>query len=411
MKKHLFLLTTAMIFSIAAAFAQGGTIGPLTWNLKDGVLTISGEGKMPNYEFDFEVPWLQYSGITAAIIENGVTNIGDNAFWECADLTSVTIGDSVKRIGEYAFYLCKKLASVTMGNHVDSICKSAFADCRALTSITLPNSVTSIGNNVFSACSALTSIIIPNGVTSIGQFTFASCEALSSVTIPKSVTSIGIYAFAFCGALTSIINLNPEPVTIDPNVFLHINTIACTLNVPNNAVWAYKHADVWKTFYYIVGGYYVQVNANNNEYGYVEGSKFYPANTAASVTATAFNNYKFVNWTKNGTVVSTDNPYTFTVTKDIELVANFENNVGIEELRMANGELKIYPNPTTGELKIENGELKIESVEISDTYGKNIFNFQFSTFNSIDISHLPAGIYFVKIRTEAGEVVKKVVKE
>jgi len=71
----------------------------------------------------------------------------------------------------------------------------------------------------------------------------------------------------------------------------------------------------------------------------------------------------------------------------------------------------VYPNPTTGELKIENGELKIESIEIFDIYGKNIFNFQLSIFNSINISHLPAGVYFVKITTETGTITQKIVKQ
>ena len=70
----------------------------------------------------------------------------------------------------------------------------------------------------------------------------------------------------------------------------------------------------------------------------------------------------------------------------------------------------LYPNPTTGELRIENGELKIENVEIFDVYGRKIFNFQLSTFNSMDISKLQVGIYFVKIFTENGMVIQKVIK-
>ena len=75
--------------------------------------------------------------------------------------------------------------------------------------------------------------------------------------------------------------------------------------------------------------------------------------------------------------------------------------------------LLVYPNPTTGELKIENGELKIENVDIFDIYGRNLTSHTsyLLPHTSFDISHLPAGVYFVKIFTEAGVVVKKVVKE
>ena len=75
--------------------------------------------------------------------------------------------------------------------------------------------------------------------------------------------------------------------------------------------------------------------------------------------------------------------------------------------------ITIHPNPTTGKLKIENGELKIENVEIFDVYGRKlqskIVNLQSKIV--IDIAHLTAGIYFVKISTDVGEVVKKVVKQ
>jgi len=75
--------------------------------------------------------------------------------------------------------------------------------------------------------------------------------------------------------------------------------------------------------------------------------------------------------------------------------------------------ITIYPNPTTGELKIENGELKIENVEIFDIYGRKLKSkiVNLKSKIVIDISHLHSGIYFVKITTEAGEVVRKVVKQ
>jgi len=75
--------------------------------------------------------------------------------------------------------------------------------------------------------------------------------------------------------------------------------------------------------------------------------------------------------------------------------------------------IKIHPNPTTGELTIDNGQLTITGVEIFDVLGKK----QFSIVNSqlsietIDISHLHSGIYFVKITTDAGIVVKKIIKQ
>ena len=65
--------------------------------------------------------------------------------------------------------------------------------------------------------------------------------------------------------------------------------------------------------------------------------------------------------------------------------------------------LQIYPNPTTGELTIDNGQLTINNVEVFDIYGRKLNNYQLSIVNSqlkINISHLPAGIYFIKVYTE-----------
>ena len=89
------------------------------------------------------------------------------------------------------------------------------------------------------------------------------------------------------------------------------------------------------------------------------------------------------------------------------------NSVGIIETGNETS-LLVYPNPTDGEFIIEDKELTINNVEIFDIYGKkqSFSHLIFTSSNHlINLSHLSAGIYFVKICTEAGEVVKKVVKE
>jgi len=88
--------------------------------------------------------------------------------------------------------------------------------------------------------------------------------------------------------------------------------------------------------------------------------------------------------------------------------------VGIEEKWDA-ASLQIYPNPTTGELRIENGELRIENVEVFDVYGRKLKGEGKKEKGEkeflIDISDLATGVYFLRIMTEQGETVRKVVKE
>ena len=195
MRKKLFTLFLALAVSAGTLFAESGTCGDnLTWDLTDGVLTISGTGEM-TYS-GIEAPWSNLkSSITSVVINHGVTSIKSSAFLTYTALTSVTIPNSVTSIGGAAFRGCSGLVSVVIPNGVTSIESFTFSMCSNLTSLTIPNSVTSIGVAAFEGCSSLTSLVLPNSVTSIGGAAFSNCYSLISLTIPNSVTSIGDGAF------------------------------------------------------------------------------------------------------------------------------------------------------------------------------------------------------------------------
>nr|MCR5819437.1 leucine-rich repeat domain-containing protein [Bacteroidaceae bacterium] len=230
----------------------------LTWDLADGVLTISktGEGTGAMYDYTSDTtPWYaDRDDITSVTIGSGVTSIGNYAFYrftnesltsidipstvtsigreafaEISNLTSLTIPDNVLTLGYAAFCGCHKLETVHIGSGVTTLPKLAFKNLTSLTQITIPNTVTSLSDYVFNGCvklatvifesgstissipegafdgcTALTSFDIPEGVTSIGDQAFSSCEALTYIDIPEGVTSIGMAAFAGCEALTSI---------------------------------------------------------------------------------------------------------------------------------------------------------------------------------------------------------------
>lgn len=203
------LAALCCLLTVSAAATDAPTSGTcganLTWALDTtGTLTISGTGAMEEYEQVRDVPWYESRDqVKTAVIENGVTDIGDFAFDNCWSLTSVIIPESVTSIGKHALYGCRSLTSAILPVGVTTIGDYAFYNCGSLTDITLPECVTSIGAYAFRGCN-LTSVTIPERVTTIGDSAFAGCRSLTSITIPESVTSIGNFAFCGCSSLTSV---------------------------------------------------------------------------------------------------------------------------------------------------------------------------------------------------------------
>ena len=244
----------------------------LTWTLdSEGVLTISGTGRMKDYammdsgfESQSTAPWYNYrnqikqlilspnitsigdyafyafTGLTGILtIPNGVTSIGWAAFKDCAGFTgSLTIPDSITSIGGAAFNSCSGFdGSLTIPNSVTSIGNFAFNDCYGFTgSLTIPNSVTSIGVYAFADCTGFTgSLTISNSVTSIGDGAFNGCSGFTgNLTIPNSVTSIGDGAFSRCSSFTGSLTIPDSVISIGNFAFNGCTGFTGSLTIPNS---------------------------------------------------------------------------------------------------------------------------------------------------------------------------------
>ena len=207
-----------------------GTTGDCTWTLDGTELTISGNGAMANYGYgeDNSAPWGK--DITKVTITDGVTNIGNCAFFECFNLTSVSIGDTVTSIGKDSFFNCSDLTDIRLPDSLKSIGDGAFDRCSKIESIDIPQSVTEIGSSAFYRCNSLKSVIIPDSVTVLGMSVFSECESLTGITIGKSVSGISDTAFSGCPDLKSL--------TVDPDntVFDSRNNCNAIIRTDSNAL-------------------------------------------------------------------------------------------------------------------------------------------------------------------------------
>ncbi|MCC8097182.1 MAG: leucine-rich repeat protein [Eubacterium sp.] len=250
-----------------AEFPTSGNCGEnSTWNLTDGVLTISGTGDMGDYTYSKNVPWYNIRGrINSVIIESGITNICDYAFYYSTHIDNISIPDTVTSINEGAFILCKELTNITVDSNnpvftsidgvlynknvdklvfcpanksdvnipasVTTICEYSFAD-GFFSSITLPDNIKEIEAGAFSYCRNLTDINIPSGVTTIGNFAFKSCSSLTSITIPDSVISLGTFVFDDCSSLTNITLPNNLEI-IDTSAFFYCKSLT-SITIPSS---------------------------------------------------------------------------------------------------------------------------------------------------------------------------------
>lgn len=357
MKLKLLPLLFSLVLSLTPIFAQtSGSCGEnVTWSINAGTLTISGTGAMTDYESPSDQPWAELE-FTSLIIEDGVTHIGNRAFMSRDDLESAICANTITSIGESAFCQCNYLVSISLPANITEIPKQMFYNCDGIRTITIPEGVVSIGESAFWGCSRLEKVNLPNSVTTFERSAFDGCDALSSINMPTSLTTIGREALQSCAmpsitlpsTLTSIgtgafhdaeelefiVCEAVNPPTADEFSFKNGPEINIPVYVPSESVAAYQEAEGWNYFTNIQA-----IPASKHsvttfaDHGSITGAGVYAKGTDVTLTATPDEGFEFQMWS-DGT---TDNPKTFTLTKDTTFRALFympevEQEVVVEDV-------------------------------------------------------------------------------
>ena len=230
-----------------------GCTGMRSIDIPDTVMSIGHNALRNTAYYNFKSSWdgsVLYAGSHlifakrdiegVCIIRKGTKCIADNAFYDtedggCEKLTAVVIPEGVTSIGNSAFEYCGGLTEITVPDGVKSIGASAFRECTSLKSIRLPSGVERIGENAFvyteyyneasnwddgvlyigpyliKAEDTLKGLYnIRPGTRSVADCAFSYCAELEGVLFPETVRNAGLRVFAGCAALRDLFFEGPR---------------------------------------------------------------------------------------------------------------------------------------------------------------------------------------------------------
>ena len=159
--------------------------------------------------------------------------------------------------------------------------------------------------------------------------------------------------------------------------------------------------------HFSINNYMINATTDPIEGGTVTGAGNYDHGTSCTLTATANENYEFINWTKNGIVVSTDANYTFMVTASEDFVAHFRYFDNVDE---DTATCQFFPNPFTSSLSITT-ENAAQSVSVYDFNGRLLMKQSINDLQfEIDLSQLTHGTYLLQIDYGNSRSVHRIMK-
>lgn len=208
-----FATDAGILFAENGKTIVNGTVtDTISWTLDllTNTITLTGTGEMPAFqEYSNKAPWCDYKQyIRRVVIGDGITNVGQNSFYEYNNIDSVTIGKNVKTIGMHAFSGCEFIESLEIPSNVKSIERYAFVNCTDLETVTFSEGIETIEQNAFSGCAKIEEAILPDTLRTLGTDVFSNV-GLKTVHIGKNLTDVSSTTFGMNVEKITVSSENP----------------------------------------------------------------------------------------------------------------------------------------------------------------------------------------------------------
>ena len=320
---------------------------------------------------------------------SSLASINENLFSDCPNLESIVFGDNAKLgiIEENAFKDHTKLSKVAFGKNsvLHTIYDYSFQGCTSLTSIEIPSSINLLGRSAFEGCSALPSFVVPEGVKSLGNSNFKDCTSLKIFEISSTVTTIPNSVFSGCTSLSTLTCKATSVPTTGDEVFEGVPN-SMVIRVYRESLPQYQSESPWNE--------YILKAIEDSDEPELPGDEPEEPGDEPELPG-------------DEPEEPGDEPEEPGDEPEEPGDEPEEPGEGVEENVMI---FVIYPNPVENNLTIDTDEVVTE-INIYSITGVLVYSETSVSDNVINVSDLNNGIYFINIKTENGDVVKRFIKK
>ena len=321
----------------------------------------------------------------------------------------------------YPSVITPKALTVTAGTKVYDGTSAAIATLNGKVgteAITLSGSLTYADANVgvakpvtISSPLSLSSTIIGAGTSnySLTQPTGLTADITAkplTITTPVATNKVydGTNAATITGTLTGVVTADiPNVSFVGTGTFADATVgtakaVTSTATLTGSAAANYSLTQPTGLLASIQWG--ITASVNDPSYGIITGAGNFDNNATVTLAATNTGTYHFINWTENGSEVATTSTYSFPATSNRTLVANFSFNTAANQL--TESPFVVVKDHDVKVLKAVN------AIEIYNSVGNCMLSKQ-NVSEGSSLSVAGSGIYLVKLKSEEGVKVQKII--